>query len=53
MFDLVNDPGETRNLARNPEHGDVPLEIRDRLLDLVITRDHPRSPRSGFAFGVH
>ena len=53
LFDLVNDPDETRNLAGEPEQAPTRLELRDRLLDLVIKQDYPHSPRSRFAFGVH
>ncbi len=53
LFDLVDDSDETRNLAADPDHRQIRLELRDRLLDLIIHQDYPHSPRSRFAFGVH
>ena len=33
LFDMQNDPGETRNLAAGPEHADVVKEHRDLLVE--------------------
>ena len=33
LFDLVNDPKETRNLWNNPDYGDVQARLTRDLLD--------------------
>ncbi|NQT86391.1 sulfatase-like hydrolase/transferase [bacterium] len=53
LFDLANDPDETRNLAADPKYADTRRELRDRLLELIIAQDYPHTPRERFAFGVH
>ena len=53
LFNMVDDPEETRNVAGDSHYRAVRLEMRDRLLDLVIKQDYPHSPRSRFSFGIH
>jgi hypothetical protein len=53
LFDLANDPDETRNFAGDPSFAGVRREMRDRLLDAVILQDHPHPPRGLLAQGVH
>jgi arylsulfatase A-like enzyme len=36
LFDLENDPHETRNLAGNPEHEADDRRLRDRLLRRIV-----------------
>ncbi len=53
LFDLRADPGEQTNLAGNPAHADLRLQMRDRLLDHLITAAYPHSPRGLASFGIH
>jgi len=53
LFDLENDPDETRNLVANPAFDSARRELRDRLLELVILQDDPHTRNSLFALGVH
>jgi arylsulfatase len=39
LYDLENDPGETRNLYSAPEHAAVVASLKGRLLDWMITAD--------------
>lgn len=39
LYDLENDPGETRNLYDDPLHRKVVIELKGRLLDWLITAD--------------
>ncbi len=39
LYDLEEDPGETRNLYRDPSRGSVVRELEGRLLDWMITAD--------------
>lgn len=53
LFDLINDPDESRNLAGDPTHQSLRQELRDALLDRILLQDYPPTPRGMFAFGVH
>ncbi len=46
MYDLVNDPGETRNLFADPAHAPVREQLIHRLLDWIIRTEQP------VAFGI-
>ncbi|MGH9666016.1 MAG: hypothetical protein ACRD9L_16440, partial [Bryobacteraceae bacterium] len=39
LYDLANDPGEKRNLAAEPAHKATTLELREAILDWMITAD--------------
>lgn len=39
LYDLAEDPGETRNLYASPAHAAVAAEMKDRLLEWLITSD--------------
>jgi arylsulfatase A-like enzyme len=39
LYDIIDDPGETRNLAADPGHQPVVRQLRDALLDWLITAD--------------
>ena len=39
LYDLENDPGETRNLYNEPAHAAVVASLKGRLLDWMITAD--------------
>jgi arylsulfatase A-like enzyme len=39
LYDLASDPGETRNLFADPAHRTVVAEMKERLLDWMITAD--------------
>ncbi|MBL8227898.1 MAG: sulfatase-like hydrolase/transferase [Bryobacterales bacterium] len=41
LYDLQEDPGETRNLYGVAAHQPMVREMRDRLLDFLITADEP------------
>ena len=53
LFDLENDPDEAINLAADPGHAATRNRLRDMLLESVVMQDHPHTPRSRFALGVH
>jgi arylsulfatase len=53
LFDLRADPGEQRNLAADPAYTMVRRTLRDRLLELVIMQDFPKTRRELFALGVY
>ena len=53
LFALTSDPDETSNLAGDPGHAAVRAELRDRLLELVIMQDYPKTRRELWGFGVH
>jgi arylsulfatase A-like enzyme len=39
LYDLENDPGETRNVYGDTGHQAIVREYKDRLLDFLITAD--------------
>lgn len=39
LYDLQNDPGETRNLYRDPQSQQIVAEMKQRILDWMITAD--------------
>jgi arylsulfatase A-like enzyme len=39
LFDLENDPGETRNLWTDPKYGDVVRSLKDVILKWLVTAD--------------
>jgi len=41
LYDLLFDPGESRNLVDDPEHAAVAMEMRARLDDWMLTTDDP------------
>jgi choline-sulfatase len=53
LFDMLDDPDEQRNLARDPSMAGVRQQLRDRLLELLIAQDYPHPPRDLFSLGVH
>lgn len=53
LFDLLQDPDEQNNLVADPAYAETRIHLRDRLLDLVIQQDYPKTHRDLFAFGVH
>jgi len=53
LFDLGNDPDEQRNLAADPGHAETRRELRDRLMELIVMQDYPKTRRELFALGVH
>jgi arylsulfatase A-like enzyme len=44
LFDLTKDPGEQINLAADSSYGGVRQQLRDMLLDRLITKDDPKCP---------
>ena len=53
LFNLRNDPDETKNLAADPAYAAARREMRDHLLESVILQDYPHTPRALYALGVH
>lgn len=53
LFNLIEDPDEQRNLARDAAHADKRADMRDRLLRSIVLQDWPRTRRDLFALGVH
>ena len=53
LFDLLKDPDEQHNLVADPAFAETRIHLRDRLLDLIIEQDYPKTRRELFALGVH
>ena len=53
LFDLRVDPDEQRNLVADGAYRAVRQELRDRLLELIVLQDYPKTVRELFALGVH
>jgi arylsulfatase len=53
LFDLLEDPGEQYNLVADPGFAETRIQLRDKLLDLVIEQDYPKTRRDLYALGVH
>jgi hypothetical protein len=53
MFDLRVDPDEQHNVVADPAYAADRLALRDRLLELIVMQDYPKSRRELFALGVH
>lgn len=53
LFDLRRDPDEQTNVVADPAYADTRQELRDRLLELIVLQDYPKTRRDLFALGVH
>ena len=53
MFDLRTDPDEQHNVVADPAYAAERLALRDRLLELIVMQDYPKTRRELFALGVH
>ena len=53
LFDLISDPDELNNLVADPAYADVKAGLKDRLMELIILQDYPKTTRELFKFGVH
>ncbi|RMD84905.1 MAG: DUF4976 domain-containing protein, partial [Lentisphaerae bacterium] len=53
LFDLKADPDEQRNLVKDPDYVTIRNDLRDRLMNLIIAQDWPKTRRELFALGVH
>lgn len=53
MFHLQEDPDEQNNIAADPAYAEVRQELRDKLLELIVMQDYPKTRRELFALGVH
>lgn len=53
MFHLRQDPDEQRNIVADPAYTGMRQELRDRLMELVVMQDYPKTRRDLFALGVH
>jgi arylsulfatase A-like enzyme len=53
MFDLRSDPDEQHNVVADPAYARQRQALRDRLLELIVMQDYPKTRRELFALGVH
>ena len=53
LFNLVEDPDETVNLAGDPRYEKQKGLLKDLLLEYVILQDYPKTRRDLYALGVH
>ena len=53
MFDLRTDPDEQHNVVADPAYAAQRQALRDRLLELIVMQDYPKTRRELFALGVH
>ncbi|MDP6359761.1 MAG: sulfatase-like hydrolase/transferase [Planctomycetota bacterium] len=53
LFDLQADPDEQNNLCKNDEYAEVRQDLRDRLMELIVQQDYPKTRRNLFSLGVH
>lgn len=53
MFHLRQDPDEQPNIVADPAYTGMRQELRDRLMELVVMQDYPKTRRDLFALGVH
>ncbi|MFM1654214.1 sulfatase [Brevibacillus sp. B_LB10_24] len=53
MFHLGKDVNEQNNIVSNPEFADVRQKLRDRLMDLIVLQDYPKTPRNLVKLGVY
>ncbi len=53
LFDLKNDPDEQNNLCRDAEYTEIRQDLRDRLMELIVQQDYPKTRRNLFSLGVH
>ena len=53
LFDLSGDPHEQHNLCADPALAEVRRDLRDRLLEMIVAQDYPKTRRDLFALGVH
>lgn len=52
LYDLVDDPDETRDLAADPAHADLVADLTARLLELVASEAHPAPARGLWGAGA-
>jgi arylsulfatase A-like enzyme len=53
MFNLHQEPDEQRNIVAEAEYSEIRQELRDKLMELIVMQDYPKTRRELFAFGVH
>jgi arylsulfatase A-like enzyme len=53
MFDIKNDKDEQNNVVADSKHIVIRHELRDKLLELIVMQDYPKTRRELFALGVH
>jgi arylsulfatase A-like enzyme len=53
MFHLPSDPDEQHNVVADPAYAAERLALRDRLLELIVMQDYPKTRRELYALGVH
>jgi arylsulfatase len=53
LFDLSQDPDEQHNVVAEPRYADNRHALRDRLMELIVKQDYPKTRRNLFAMGVH
>ena len=53
MFSLQDDTDEQHNIVADPAYSGTRQELRDRLMELMVMQDYPKTRRELFALGVH
>ena len=53
MFDLQDDPDEQHNMVADLDYAQIRQELRDKLMEMIVLQDYPKSRRELFALGVH
>jgi arylsulfatase len=53
LFDLRTDPDEQHNVVADPAYAAQRQALRDRLLELIVMQDYPKTRRELYALGVH
>ena len=53
LFDLRKDCDEQHNLVAEPEYAEVRVQLRGRLMELIVMQDYPKTRRILFSMGVH
>jgi arylsulfatase len=53
LFDLIADPDEQINLKGDVNYTEILRDLKDRLMELIIMQDYPKTRRNLYAMGVH
>lgn len=53
LFDLRSDADETQNLVSDPRYSSIRTDLRDRLIELIVMQDYPKTRRELYQLGTH